>query len=128
MKAFVTKKLVLNSGSGEDVGTDRDSPDIVVGEAGLTSPSVKTPKSPTKGGSGKKKPYATNVTKATRVVHTAKRTLYTAGRPPWYDCQGQLKNAFVIGEWLFFFEYFLMNMFISVKISDVFLLRAWVLT
>ena len=42
--------------------------------------------------------YAAAQTKATRVVHTGRRTLYTAGRPPWYDSHGQLKDAFVIGK------------------------------
>ena len=27
-----------------------------------------------------------------------RRTIYTAGRPPWYDSQGQMVDAFVIGE------------------------------
>ena len=35
---------------------------------------------------------------SSQVVHTGSRTIYTAGRPPWYDTHGQLKEAFVIGE------------------------------
>lgn len=31
------------------------------------------------------------------VIHTRQRTIYTAGRPPWYNTQGQLKEPFVIG-------------------------------
>lgn len=31
------------------------------------------------------------------VLRTTSRTIYTAGRPPWYDSHGQLKEAFVIG-------------------------------
>lgn len=31
------------------------------------------------------------------VVRSGTRTIYTYGRPPWYDSQGQLKEAFVIG-------------------------------
>jgi uridine kinase len=31
------------------------------------------------------------------VVQSGPRTIYTAGRPPWYDSHGQLKDAFVIG-------------------------------
>ena len=27
----------------------------------------------------------------------AGKTIYTAGRPPWYDASGQLRDAFVIG-------------------------------
>ncbi|KAK7099770.1 uridine-cytidine kinase-like 1 [Littorina saxatilis] len=97
---FSTNSSASDSGSGEDASSDRDasSPDNGI-EAGLASPEIKSPvpKSPTKTSGGKKKGYASNPTKATRVVHTANRTLYTAGRPPWYDTHGQLKNAFVIG-------------------------------
>ncbi|XP_030839289.1 uridine-cytidine kinase-like 1 isoform X2 [Strongylocentrotus purpuratus] len=31
------------------------------------------------------------------VIRTSNRTIYTAGRPPWYNSQGQLHEAFVIG-------------------------------
>ncbi|XP_029194511.1 uridine-cytidine kinase-like 1 isoform X2 [Acropora millepora] len=32
-----------------------------------------------------------------RMFRRSNRTIYTAGRPPWYDSQGQLKEPFVIG-------------------------------
>ncbi|CAB4026371.1 uridine-cytidine kinase-like 1 isoform X1, partial [Paramuricea clavata] len=32
-----------------------------------------------------------------KVWRHGNRTIYTAGRPPWYNSQGQLKEAFVIG-------------------------------
>ncbi|KAB7495566.1 Uridine-cytidine kinase-like 1 [Armadillidium nasatum] len=31
------------------------------------------------------------------ILRGLRRTIYTAGRPPWYDCQGQLVEPFVIG-------------------------------
>lgn len=31
------------------------------------------------------------------VIRTRQRTIYTAGRPPWYDKQGQTIEPFVIG-------------------------------
>lgn len=31
------------------------------------------------------------------VMHTKQRTIFIAGRPPWYDAQGQLVEPFVIG-------------------------------
>ncbi|XP_033125788.1 uridine-cytidine kinase-like 1 [Anneissia japonica] len=31
------------------------------------------------------------------VLRTSRRTIYTAGRPPWYNAHGQLQGAFVIG-------------------------------
>ncbi|KXJ28933.1 uridine-cytidine kinase-like 1 [Exaiptasia diaphana] len=39
------------------------------------------------------KPKSSNVMVFTR----SNKTVYTAGRPPWYNSQGQLKEAFVIG-------------------------------
>jgi hypothetical protein len=30
------------------------------------------------------------------------KTIYTAGRPPWYDSSGQMKEALVIGNFCFF--------------------------
>lgn len=31
------------------------------------------------------------------VLRTGQRTIFTAGRPPWYDTQGQSKECFLIG-------------------------------
>lgn len=31
------------------------------------------------------------------IIRDSRRTIYTAGRPPWYDRQGQLVEPFVIG-------------------------------
>lgn len=36
-------------------------------------------------------------TKDQPVLHTKQRTIFMAGRPPWYDVQGQLMEPFVIG-------------------------------
>jgi hypothetical protein len=33
------------------------------------------------------------------IIRASKRTIYTAGRPPWYDSQGQQVEPFVIGVW-----------------------------
>lgn len=41
--------------------------------------------------------FTKNATKAEPVIRTAQRTIYTAGRPPWYDTQGQSKECFLIG-------------------------------
>lgn len=58
---------------------------------------VKAPKSPTKAGITKKLSYSTSKSKAQRVYTSGIRTLYTSGRPPWYDSHGSLKEPFVIG-------------------------------
>ncbi|XP_066274744.1 uridine-cytidine kinase-like 1 [Branchiostoma lanceolatum] len=39
----------------------------------------------------------TQSTSDIKVLRTSKRTIYTAGRPPWFDVKGQFKEAFVIG-------------------------------
>ena len=31
------------------------------------------------------------------MIQTCSRTIYTAGRPPWYDSEGTIKDAFIIG-------------------------------
>jgi uridine kinase len=36
-------------------------------------------------------------TKGEPVIRTAKKVVYTAGRPPWYDPSGQLHEPFIIG-------------------------------
>ena len=61
------------------------------------------PKSPMKPGVGKKRSRTTSTGTSSPaaegpVVHSGSRTIYTAGRPPWYDTHGQLKEAFVIGK------------------------------
>nr|XP_039270580.1 uridine-cytidine kinase-like 1 isoform X1 [Styela clava] len=38
-----------------------------------------------------------NASVSEAVMRTSKRTIYTAGRPPWYNEQGEFKEAFVIG-------------------------------
>ncbi|BFZ00159.1 hypothetical protein BsWGS_03198 [Bradybaena similaris] len=93
-----------DSGSGEDgdiQDIDVTSPLMVQTDFVCTSPQPKTPKSPSKGGPVKKRhraPPGSAKPEETRVLHThGRRTLYTAGRPPWYNQEGQLKNAFVIG-------------------------------
>ena len=73
--------------------------------SGLTSPGalspLKTPKSPSKVGPSRKKrraPPGSAKPEETRVMHVqGRRTLYTSGRPPWYNKEGQLKDAFIIG-------------------------------
>jgi len=87
------------SGSSEDLQAECMS-------APLTPP---TPvlRSPLKSSSGTVIKRRTRTTSASYtsagdgpVVRSGTRTIYTAGRPPWYDSQGQLKEAFVIGIFL----------------------------
>ena len=41
--------------------------------------------------------FTKNVNKTEPLLRTAQRTIYTAGRPPWYDTQGQSQECFLIG-------------------------------
>jgi len=52
------------------------------------------------GGGRRKRTLSTSATVSTErepILRTTRRTIYTQGRPPWYDYQGQLKEPFVIG-------------------------------
>jgi len=88
------------SGSSEDLADCMSAP--------LTPPTP-GPRSPLKSASGtsvssgivKRRTRTTSASYTSAgdgpVVRSGTRTIYTAGRPPWYDSQGQLKEAFVIG-------------------------------
>ena len=79
------------SGSGEDV--DGETPEV-------QTPIKTPPKSPMRQTSRTRARQRTTSTSSAPqgpVVRSGARTIYTAGRPPWYDSHGQLKEAFVIG-------------------------------
>lgn len=39
----------------------------------------------------------TTITPSESIIRANNRTIYTAGRPPWYNCAGQQVEPFVIG-------------------------------
>ena len=92
------------SGSSEDLSAECAS-------APLTPPTP-CPRSPLKSTSGtvagsgigkrRVRTISASCTSASDepVVRSGTRTIYTYGRPPWYDSHGQLKEAFVIGIYL----------------------------
>eukprot|EP00092_Neocalanus_flemingeri_P042308 GFUD01046180.1.p1 GENE.GFUD01046180.1~~GFUD01046180.1.p1 ORF type:complete len:609 (-),score=176.64 GFUD01046180.1:45-1871(-) len=59
------------------------------------------PKSPLPGvRKQRQRTFSTSATISTErepIIRASKRTIYTAGRPPWYDSQGQQVEPFVIG-------------------------------
>ncbi|XP_076087286.1 uridine-cytidine kinase-like 1 isoform X1 [Mytilus galloprovincialis] len=89
-----------SSGSGEEVDHGLEELTIITNfpESPLKGPKspLKGPKSPTKLGINKKISFSTS-SKSHRVYQSGLRTLYTSGRPPWYDSHGSLKEPFVIG-------------------------------
>ncbi|XP_033736949.1 uridine-cytidine kinase-like 1 isoform X1 [Pecten maximus] len=88
------------SDSGSGSGEDHD-PEVRIGDMATSPPKspVKPPKSPCKTSLIKRQKslIAASSNKSVRVYHAGIRTLYTAGRPPWYDSHGSHKEAFVIG-------------------------------
>ena len=71
------------------------------------TPSLRSPLKSTSGTSNVKRRTRTTSASYTSagdgpVVRSGTRTIYTAGRPPWYNSQGQLKEAFVIGIYYFY--------------------------
>ena len=88
------------SGSGEDV--DGETPEV-------PTPIKTPPKSPMRQTSRTRARQRTTSTSSAPqgpVVRSGARTIYTAGRPPWYDSHGQLKEAFVIGMFHLFVSLF----------------------
>lgn len=66
------------------------------------------PRPPSTGGGSQKSPrprrqrttsmsQSSKKTSAESFIHSHTRTIYTAGRPPWYNCAGQQVEPFVIG-------------------------------
>lgn len=93
--------MFVCSGSGDDQTEAGDGdPSALQISRQNSEPKTPTkfPLSPSKSFSKKKtrNPSASDK-KASRVHHTGLRVLYTAGRPPWYNTHGELKDAFVIG-------------------------------
>lgn len=105
--------FVFSSGSGEEA----DLPELSIITNLPSSPikgpksPVKPPKSPTKAGL-KKISFSTSKSKSQRVYQSGLRTLYTSGRPPWYDSHGSLKEPFVIGKYLLSIGYIYHNVVI----------------
>jgi len=55
---------------------------------------------PGSGGTRRKRTCSTSASISTEretIIRTSNRTIYTAGRPPWYNQEGQLMDTFVIG-------------------------------
>ncbi|XP_052685835.1 uridine-cytidine kinase-like 1 isoform X2 [Crassostrea angulata] len=82
------------SSAGSDSGSGSGEEHEIKGPV---SP-VKTPKSPTKPHNlARLKSRTSSSASSAKYFHAGGRTVYTSGRPPWYDCHGLLKEAFVIG-------------------------------
>ena len=83
------------SSSSEDLSAECVNASLTPPSPGMRSPLKSA------GGSVKRRTRTTSATHTSAgdgpVVRSGTRTIYTAGRPPWYNSQGQLKEAFVIG-------------------------------
>ncbi len=83
--------FVLYSGSGEDLDGE------ISGQPPIKTP-PKSPMRQTSRTRARQRTTSTSSAPQGPLVRAGARTIYTAGRPPWYDSHGQLKEAFVIGE------------------------------
>lgn len=72
---------------GSDSGSCEDVPSVTI-----TSPSPIT-----RGRPSRNRTTSTSETKNSTIHIKGLKTIYTAGRPPWYDSSGQMKEALVIG-------------------------------
>ena len=105
MTIFITTLVVVIvdscvfSGSSEDLQMENISPRPIIKTSVLSSP-LKSTRS-VEGTTGKRRVRTTSASYTSAgdgiVVRSGTRTIYTAGRPPWYDSHGQLKEPFVIG-------------------------------
>ena len=88
-KCIHTSPVYYSCEDSEEPGTPHGSP-----------VKMTPPKSPMKISPGKRRSRtaSTSAPSENTVVRSGSRTIYTAGRPPWYDSHGQLKDAFVIGQ------------------------------
>ena len=81
----------------------RNWPDRPLSAGAMTAPAVGATLSPPSLPGGRTRRQRTCSTSATvsterePIIRTQKRTIYTAGRPPWYDTQGATMGTFVIG-------------------------------
>jgi len=61
---------------------------------------------------------AANKTSTESILRSHTRTIYTAGRPPWYNCAGQQVEPFVIGAFakisLMYLKIFILKMIVIV--------------
>lgn len=92
--------LSVFSGSGDEHTEKGDGdPGALQLSRQISEPKTPTkyPLSPSKFSKKKVRNPSKSDKKASRVHHTGLRVLYTAGRPPWYNTHGELKDAFVIG-------------------------------
>lgn len=79
------------SAAGDEMGVETPCSPVVSPHGSVCSPHrLKTKRERT---------WSTTKSSSPRepVIRTRQRTIYTAGRPPWYDTQGQLLEPFVIG-------------------------------
>ncbi|MPC17321.1 Uridine-cytidine kinase-like 1 [Portunus trituberculatus] len=103
-----------DSGGEDTVAPQMDEEESITdhGEVEVTStpnsprpPSAGPPQTPTQGALRSprtRRQRSTSQSQPSRsrepILRGRRRTIYTAGRPPWYDCQGQLVEPFVLTE------------------------------
>ncbi|XP_068233159.1 uridine-cytidine kinase-like 1 isoform X1 [Palaemon carinicauda] len=83
----------MDMGENEETQPTTPRPSSAGPQQNPTQGAVRSPRS--------RRQRTTSQSQTTRIrepiLRGRRRTIYTAGRPPWYDCQGQLIEPFVIG-------------------------------
>ena len=85
-----------SAGMDDDGDYDDDDNLAVNSNNGLASPKPRMRKERTWSLS---KAATTTISKNENILRTRQRTIYIAGRPPWYDAHGQLLEPLIIGNY-----------------------------
>lgn len=93
---FIDPYVELNSGAaGSELNCCPASPTTVPAKSAVESPMRRSGRRQRTTSIGNQ---TTTANPSECIIRSNNRTIYTAGRPPWYNCAGQQVEPFVIGE------------------------------
>lgn len=98
---YIDPNLYVDIGNGDYCcpASPTTVPGRIVATNSLESPARITPSRPARRQrTTSVNSQSTTANPAECIIRANNRTIYTAGRPPWYNCAGQQVEPFVIGE------------------------------
>lgn len=98
---YIDPNLYVDIGNGDYCcpASPTTVPGRIVSSNSLESPARTTPSRPARRQrTTSVNSQSTTANPAECIIRANNRTIYTAGRPPWYNCAGQQVEPFVIGE------------------------------